>query len=222
MKPKRSLILAFLVAASVGASAGAESPVAEFSGHDSGKTDPFDVKGPWLLDWRIDSEFPDLATTKIQLVDASDQLVGVVANFRGTGNGLKLFRETGTFRLDVTAENSRWFAQVTEISETAAARLEQMTRATRDDRWRSSTSQNQVATNSFSGWHLDGDHALILVGTGETNFRVSFGSNGCPGLAAAKTISFVTPDAGPLDVYDSVLLDDGTRCRFSKVTWVPQ
>jgi hypothetical protein len=49
-----------------------------------------------------------------------------------------------------------------------------------------------------------------------TGWRVSF-SPACPGLHAATAISFVTSAAGGLDQYDSIMLDDGTRCYFDRV-----
>jgi Fe-S cluster assembly iron-binding protein IscA len=52
------------------------------------------------------------------------------------------------------------------------------------------------------------------------NLRVSFGAGGCPGLSKAKELSFVTPGKENHDFYDSILLDDGLRCYFDKVTWI--
>jgi len=39
----------------------------------------------------------------------------------------------------------------------------------------------------------------------------------CPGLTSAKALSFVSPAGMPGNEYDSVLLDDGTRCYFDRV-----
>ena len=39
------------------------------------KTDEFEVKGPWLLDWHVNSEFPELAATVVRLEDASSLAV---------------------------------------------------------------------------------------------------------------------------------------------------
>jgi hypothetical protein len=48
-------------------------------------------------------------------------------------------------------------------------------------------------------------------------WRISFSPN-CPGLKAATAISFVTPVVDGADEYDSILLEDGTRCYFNSVT----
>jgi hypothetical protein len=38
------------------------------------------------------------------------------------------------------------------------------------------------------------------------------------GLKSATAISFVTPVVDGTDEYDSILLEDGTRCYFNSVT----
>jgi len=220
MRQHSYVLIALLVAPLAAVGAEPETPIAKFSGNDNEQTAAFDVKAPWLLDYEVDSEFPDLATTTIRLEDATDQTIGTVAAFRGTGHGLKLFRKSGRYRLNITGETTNWRIEILEISEAWAKRLEHTTATSRFEHPHPSELQRQVASDSFSGWQAESDQSLILTGTGPTNFRVSFGAGGCPGLAASKTISFVTPDKGPLFVYDSVLLGNGTRCYFDKVTWI--
>jgi len=222
MQPHRFVLIACLVTLALAAGAEPETPLAKFSGQNSGQTEEFEVKGPWLLDFQVNSEFPDLAATVIRLEDATDQTVGIVADFAGTGRGLKLFRTSGTYRLDITGENSNWLIEISEISEAWATRLEQMTAAGKSRPGRASMQQTQVAADAFNGWRAAKDGTLVLIGTGAMSFRVSFGPGGCSKLAAAKTLSFVTPDQGPQDVYDSILFKDGTRCYFDKVTWIPR
>lgn len=198
-----------------------EPLVARFTGQGAQKTDEFDVKGPWLLDWQVNSEFPDLATTVVRLEEAGTlATVGIVAGFHGVGRGLKVFHDSGTFRIDISGENMEWIFEFHEISGSWATRLEQMTRSARSDRAHSGVLGNQVVPGSFSGWHAEADEVRTLIGTGKTSFRVSFGPTGCSGLGAAKTLCFVTPDNGPQSVYDSILLENGTRCYFDKVTWI--
>ncbi len=220
MLQRLCFLTVFFVAPLTVAAAETDVPIAKFSGHNSEQTAEFDVKAPWLVDFEVNSEFPDLATTVIRLEDDSDQTLGTAAAFRGTGRGLKLFRTSGRYRLDITSETTDWRIEISEISETWAKRLEQMTATARSDRPHSSELQRQVSANSFSGWRAESNQSMILTGTGTTDFRVSFGGNGCPGLAAAKTLSFMTPAKGPLDMYDSILLEDGTRCYFEKLTWI--
>jgi hypothetical protein len=200
-----------------------EPLIARFSGHGAQKTDEFEVKGPWLLDWQVNSEFPELVSTVVRLEDAGTlDTIGIVADFHGVGNGLKVFPNSGRFRFDVSGNDVDWILEVREISDAWAARLERVTRSERSDRQLPTVLRNQVVAGAFSGWHAESDQALTLVGAGMMSFRVSFGPTGCSGLAAAKTLYFVTPKKGPQSVYDSILLEDGTRCYFDKVTWIPR
>jgi len=200
--------------------AAAETPAMKFSGSESQGTEDFTVKGPWLLDWRVEAEFPDLATTVIYLKDESDQTIDTVADFAGQGNGLKLFRQSGTFHIAVSVQNAKWSIEVNEISDEWANRLEKMTQARAAGHAPTRPPQKQVAAGTFKGWHAESDQAIVLTGTGAMDFRVTFGKGGCPGLAKAKELSFVTPGKENTDFYDSILLDDGTRCYFDKVTWI--
>lgn len=227
MWPCRFSLAAYLVACMVAVAsavtAAPETPLAKFSGQNSGQTREFEVKGPWLLDFQVTSEFPELAATLIRLEDGSGQTLGVVADFAGTGRGLKLFHESGTYRLRITGESSDWRIEISQISEAWAARLEQMTASGRSGPGgRAGGQQKQVFAEAFDGWRAEDDGTLILIGTGAMSFRVSFGPAGCSKLAGAEALSFVTPEDGPHDVYDSILFDDGTRCYFDKVTWIPR
>ena len=204
------------------ASAVAQTPLVEFSGEGNGRTKDFSVNGPWLLDWRAESEFPDLATTTMRLEGTSAEAGGIIAEVAGAGNGLKLFRTSGTFYISVEAQNAKWRIEVSEISEEWAKRLEQVTRDTVGKSMRARRSEKQVVADSFSGWRAESDQSLVLVGTGPMSFRISFGAGGCPGLKQSQTLAFVTPNSGSRDVYDSILLDDGTRCYFDSVTWIPR
>jgi len=220
VKPHRFVLIACCAALPLVASAAAEAPLVKFSGNDSGKTEEFGVKAPWLLDWQVESEFPDLAATVIRLEGTSEQAGGIVAEVAGEGRGLKLFRESGRYRIDVAAQNAKWRIEITEIGEEWATRLEQMTSGAAGGISRARAQKSQVIADSFSGWRAESDQSLVLIGTGPMSFRISFGADGCPGLAGAEALSFVAPEKGNHDVYDSILLDDGTRCYFDEVAWI--
>ncbi len=206
----------------IAASAVAQQPLAKFSGEGNGRTSDFSINGPWLLDWRVESEFPEIATTTMRLEGSSAEAGGIIAEVTGAGNGLKLFRASGTFYVSVEAQNAKWRIEVSEISEEWAKRLEQVTRDAADKGTRARRSDKQVVADSFSGWRAESDQSLVLIGTGPMNFRISFGAGGCPGLKQSETLAFVTPNTGNRDVYDSILLDDGTRCYFDQVSWIPR
>ena len=63
--------IAGLIALPLAVAAESGTPVAKFSGRNSGTTPGFAVEGAWLLDFQVNSEFPDLATTVIsKLLDS--------------------------------------------------------------------------------------------------------------------------------------------------------
>lgn len=75
----------------------------------------------------------------------------------------------------------------------------------------------QVTEGGFSSWRAVDDETLLLFAEDDaTGFRVSF-SPACPGLTAAKALSFVTGFDDGIESYDSILLEDGTRCYFKSV-----
>jgi hypothetical protein len=59
-------------------------------------------------------------------------------------------------------------------------------------------------------------HPFLLFDDDRAVWRISF-SPTCPGLNSASVISFVVPMVDRSDQYDSILLEDGTRCYFADV-----
>ncbi len=77
---------------------------------------------------------------------------------------------------------------------------------------------DHVVAGSFIGWNVVDESTIDLV-TGEDGLvQVVTLDKPCPGLKSAETVLFVTSTTGSTNVYDSILLDDGTRCYFSAVS----
>jgi hypothetical protein len=58
---------------------------------------------------------------------------------------------------------------------------------------------------------------LLLFSEDESSgYRVTF-SPACPGLSKATALSFVTAFESGVESYNSILLDNGTRCFFNRV-----
>ena len=71
------MILIFLLLASLQASAA--DTVKEFRGTGNTTTAVFKVDSPWLLDWRLDGDFPQMVALDITLIEApSGRYVGRV------------------------------------------------------------------------------------------------------------------------------------------------
>ena len=199
-------------------SAIADGPeVGRFEGQDSGKSPVFTVVGPWTLDWSVRSEFPLSASIEIRLLDhESGEFVGRVAELEGTGRGLRLFEDSGSYQIVIVGRSVSWEVEISEVSKQQAAQLE------RSEKGRASLLDSsrrvslRVPADSFVEWRPESNEALVLFESDRVVWRISF-SPGCPGLESATAISFVTPMDDRSDQYDSILLADGTRCYFAEV-----
>jgi hypothetical protein len=226
------LLLVFLLAVP-GTARSAEDPGIRLSGDSSGLTDVFEVDGPWLLDWSVrgKSRLPcnfavwtdedasgQPCYIDIRLFDVrAGKYLGTIAQLAGTGRGYKLFEEAGRYRIDVTAENVVWEFLISSIDERTAREIKTRAEQTPPLRGQSSLALRRVAEGAFRSWRPEGDETLFLFGEDETKgYRVTF-SPACPGLADATALSFISVFEGGVASYDSVLLDDGTRCYFNRV-----
>ena len=98
-----------------------ESLVREFSGSQSTTTSEFEVKAPWILDWRINSNYRENMGLEISLVDAKTGfMVGRIFKTKYAGNGVKLFNESGRYRLRISSSFTNWNFKVSQISPSEA------------------------------------------------------------------------------------------------------
>lgn len=117
----------WLVAAALSLAAGAavaqEGEKTEFRGSSSTTTETFDVEAPWVLDWRVYSDFPQGMTLDISLLDAKTGLhEGQVVQTKQVGDGVKLFNQSGSFKLRVNSDLARWHVIIAELTEEEAER----------------------------------------------------------------------------------------------------
>ena len=205
----------FVLQFGIASAAGAE-PV-RFNGEDNGRTAVFEMAGPWILDWTIGSNLPAHAVFEMRLHEGtSGDFVGRIVELHGTGSGLKLFDEGGSYQIAIVATNVTWELKISRISEEQAARVKRLTEhgPTLQDKARATL--RLVREGTFSEWRPVGNDVLLLFDSNDVGWRVTF-AQPCTGLESAKAISFVTPAGGSLEDYDSILLDDGTRCYFDRV-----
>jgi len=194
-----------------------DSPLAAFSGQGNGQTDSFRTDGPWLLDWTVTSEQPLLAMFEIRLHDGeTNEFLGSPVEILGTGNGVKLFDREGSYRLAIAGRNAEWQLEISEVTEEEAAELRRLQagQPTLEDRARAA--RRNVPEGSFNGWQARGEDGLLLFGDDGLGWRVTLMAP-CRGLGDAEEISFVTPVRGDVGAYNSILLEDGTRCYFESV-----
>jgi hypothetical protein len=112
----RRLAAAAFLALLVSSTQGAQL-VREFRGTNNGMTPAFTVEAPWLLDWRLDGDYDQLVALEVTLVEAkSGRHVGQVLQTKRKGNGVRLFKQGGTYQLRVSGSLARWTLKVQQLT----------------------------------------------------------------------------------------------------------
>ena len=103
-------------------SATAEQKIVEFTGSGNRTTAEFKVDAPWILDWRISSDYRNQISFDLDLLDGkSGMLRGSVLRTKWVGNGVRLFNESGTFRFRVNGSFVNWRLEVRKLTPAEAA-----------------------------------------------------------------------------------------------------
>jgi hypothetical protein len=210
-------IFPILLALQVCVASAADNDGVRFTGVDDGQTGVFEIEGPWLLDWSTSSETPLAAVFQMRLHDGgTGEFLGNIIELHGTGRGLKLFEEGGEFQIEVVASGVMWELDIANINEDQAAELKRSPEQRPTLKHSARLKLRLVREGTFNEWRPEGNNILLLFDNDELRWRANF-AQPCPGLETATAISFVTSAAGSLEDYDSILLDDGTRCYFDRV-----
>ncbi len=97
--------------------AGAEELIAEFKGSGNRTTAEFKVRGPWVLDWRINSDYTHMLSFDLDLVDGrTGVLKGSVLRTKSLGNGVRLFNESGSYRLRINGSFIDWHLKIKKLT----------------------------------------------------------------------------------------------------------
>ena len=190
-----------------------------FSGDESDRTPVFERSGPWMLDWTTKSEDTLPKIFELRLYDAdSGEFVGTIVEAREPGSSRKLFEKAGSYRIDVVAQHLDWALQIAPVPPSEAGRLKRHSegRPTIEDS--SQVFARQVSEDSFESWRPVDDRTLLLFAKDESRgFRIMF-ANACNGLTQVSALMFVSAGYGSGgELYDAILLDDGTHCPFERV-----
>lgn len=109
------LTVALFAALLAGSAQGAEL-VREFSGDRSTQTVEFEVTAPWLIDWRVNSDFPQAMGVSVELVSASGAYEGRVLKTKAPGNGVRLMQQNGRFSFKIDATVAYWRLRVEQLT----------------------------------------------------------------------------------------------------------
>jgi hypothetical protein len=108
----------------------AKELVREFRGSRSTTTVVFEVRAPWILDWRMMTDFPGQMAVDISLVEAgSGAFQGSVLKTKWPGNGVRMFDQGGKFQFKIISSLAEWTLKVEQLTREEA---EQYTKRTRE------------------------------------------------------------------------------------------
>ncbi len=121
MKIRLSSLASVLAFCFIAVNAQSQQLVAEFRGSSNTTTTEFEVQAPWILDWRVTGNYSQSVGFELMLLDGKTRMhKGTVLLLKRTGNGVKLFNESGTFRFRISSGLANYHLKVEEISEEEA------------------------------------------------------------------------------------------------------
>lgn len=100
--------------------------VREFKGSGNTTTVEFSVESPWIIDWRLDSDYDWQISLDIVLLDAATgRFIGGVKsgsrkNVTDRSNGIRLFRMSGRYKLRISSSLARWSIRVEQLTDEEA------------------------------------------------------------------------------------------------------
>ena len=95
--------------------------VREFRGSRSTTTAEFEVRAPWILDWRMVTDFPGQMAVDVSLVTAgTGAFEGSVLKTKWPGNGVRLFETSGTYQFKIVSNLAEWTLKVEQLTRAEA------------------------------------------------------------------------------------------------------
>ena len=117
MRSTRLKAVVCLCALAATGPASAERMIAEFQGSGNQTTTEFRVQAPWILDWRINSDYNKMVSFDLDLVDGqTGMLQGVVVRSKALGNGVRMFNTSGRYKLRINASFIRWHLKIIQLT----------------------------------------------------------------------------------------------------------
>lgn len=115
---KLALVITLLIASD---SILARELIREFRGSRTTTTAQFEVRAPWILDWRVSGEYPGTMAVEVSLVEAGTGVhQGSVLRTKWRSNGVRLFDQSGTFQFKVISNLADWTLKVEQLTRAEA------------------------------------------------------------------------------------------------------
>ena len=91
--------------------------ISEFKGSGSKATAEFEVKAPWVVDWRVYGDYPGQMAVNVELIRSPlGEYLGKIVTTKYVDNGVKLFNEGGRYRFQVNATLADWTLRVEQLT----------------------------------------------------------------------------------------------------------
>ena len=193
----------------------AQDVAARFSGSGPQSTASFNVEGPWLLNWRVGSDYPTTTYLEIHLYDAqTNRLAGIALRHTGVGSGQRLIREGGEYHIAVVGSGIDWAIEIEQAPEAVAELLRQNPDLTEVRLVAPDVGLSRDIVGQLRSWATQDGRSLVLETDDGRTISIGFyGDVVCPGLEDAHNIFFVTSSPrGAL--FNGIVLEDGTHCYF--------
>lgn len=118
----KNVVFTFLLMASASAlpTANAEELIVEFKGSGNRTTAVFEARGPWILDWRINSEYNKMISFDLDLLNGSTGVLhGNILRIKALEygrNGVRMFNQSGKFRFRINGSFVNWQFKVKQLT----------------------------------------------------------------------------------------------------------
>jgi len=90
--------------------------IREFKGSTNKTTTEFEVKAPWIVDWRTHGDYPGQMAVEVNLTTVTGEYIGKVFVTKYVDDGVKLFNESGTYVLQVNSSLANWTLRVVQLT----------------------------------------------------------------------------------------------------------
>ena len=95
--------------------------ITEFKGSESKTTLEFEVQAPWIVDWRTHGDYPGQMAVNVNLIDTkTGEYVGKIVTTKYVDNGVRLFKESGTYHFQVNSTLASWTLRVEQLTRAEA------------------------------------------------------------------------------------------------------
>jgi len=94
--------------------------IREFKGSGNKTTAEFEVKAPWIVDWRTHGDYPGQMAVEVNLATVSGEYIGKIVTTKYVDDGVRLFNEGGHFVFQVNASLASWTLRVEQLTKQEA------------------------------------------------------------------------------------------------------